>query len=368
MPDHPLLAELPPVLRPVLEQATAHPQGLPALLDALDSVAPPNNVNEDNDAMRKWEVCALLLANARRLHDAAALLGQLYLNAIEAQGNSRPKSAVKGTALVWLSEVHLLLGHPALAQRYGMLTLCEDIIAARGDFAGIKNWGGYWRARAQFGMTDAEVEHLCAEMFAAHMKDPSMSRFPEWVLQQIHDEWRTELPATRESGQYIINPHYARHLLAGLGAGDGKNLEVLTQYLLSCVPGWRAKLRERTPSSDYDVVCTLEGSPDDFRRDLGRYLLCECKDQEKPANFTTMAKFARVLESAKCRCGVLVSRNGASGEGTTKNAAREQLKVYQDTGIAILVMNLKDLEAVAGGRNLIQLLRAKYDQVRLDLA
>lgn len=368
MAEDPLMQEAPESCRGPLQGAVFHPAGLRGLLEALHAEAPPRDVNMDKGALRKWEVCALVLRNADRLHDASALLREMYFNATEAQDETPPESGVKGTALVWLSDVHLRLGHPALAQRYIMLTLCEDIIGASGEFTKAKTWGGYWRARAIFGMTDAETESVWKAMFAAHEKGPGMSKFPEWVLQQVDDAWRTELPSTRESGQYVINPLYARHLLANLGLGDGKNLELLTQYFLSCIPGWRAKLRARTPSTDYDVVCTVEGSPDDFRRDLGRYVLCECKDWEKPADFTTMAKFARVLESAKCRCGVLVSRNGVSGEDATKDAAREQLKVYQDTGIAILVLSKTDLEAVAGGRNLIQLLRSKYDQVRLDLA
>jgi hypothetical protein len=82
----------------------------------------------------------------------------------------------------------------------------------------------------------------------------------------------------------------------------------------------------------------------------------------KPADFTTMAKLCRVLDSTKARFGILFSKNGASAE-----ALREQLKVFQDRGIVIVVLGLKDLEAITGGSNLVQLLRSKYEAVRLDL-
>jgi hypothetical protein len=55
-----------------------------------------------------------------------------------------------------------------------------------------------------------------------------------------------------------------------------------------------------------------------------------------------------------------------TGKGNLRNAPRELLKVYQDTGIAILVLDLNDLERVVDGANLIQLLRTKYEHVRLD--
>jgi len=47
--------------------------------------------------------------------------------------------------------------------------------------------------------------------------------------------------------------------------------------------------------------------------------------------------------------------------------AREQLKVYQDRGIVVVVVDLKDLESVATGQNLISLLRSRYESVRLDI-
>ena len=85
------------------------------------------------------------------------------------------------------------------------------------------------------------------------------------------------------------------------------------------------------------------------------------------ADFTAIAKFARVLESAKARSGIIFSRQGISGEARAVDAERELLKLFQDRGIAILVVSLTDLDQVATGRNFIEMLRSKYDAVRLDL-
>ena len=111
----------------------------------------------------------------------------------------------------------------------------------------------------------------------------------------------------------------------------------------------------------------MDGFELDFRSEFGRYFVCECKDWESPADFTTMAKFCRVLDSIKARFGILFSRSGISGAGTARFAEREQLKVYQDRGVVIVVLNLSDLQAVAKGVNLITLLRRQYETVRLDL-
>jgi hypothetical protein len=111
----------------------------------------------------------------------------------------------------------------------------------------------------------------------------------------------------------------------------------------------------------------MEGFEVDFRSELGRYFVCECKDWKLPADFDTMAKFCRVLDSTKAKFGILFSKNGITGEGKTKDAEREQLKIFQDRGMVIVVVDQKDLKSVAKGANFINLLRRKYETIRLDL-
>jgi hypothetical protein len=133
------------------------------------------------------------------------------------------------------------------------------------------------------------------------------------------------------------------------------------------MPGCRTMRRQRSSSTDYDLVCSVEGLELDFRSELGRYFVCECKDWSSPANFAAFAKFCRVLDSVKSRFGILFSSQGISGEGARRDAALEQLKVFQDRGIVIVVVDQRDLDRVAEGVNFISLLRSKYERVRLEL-
>src|ERR1700690_258732 len=174
-------------------------------------------------------------------------------------------------------------------------------------------------------------------------------------------------PSPLEAGLYIITASYATRLLNRLGSGDGKALERLARYLLSSIPGCRAYKPQRSHSTDYDVVCALEGTDLDFRSDLGRYFICECKDWKRRADFTAFAKFCRVLDSAKCQFGILFSKRDISGKGKTTNAEREQLKVFQDRGLVVVVISGPDLSHLAAGANLITMLRERYEGVRLDL-
>jgi len=103
----------------------------------------------------------------------------------------------------------------------------------------------------------------------------------------------TEYPSPEEAATYAANNTYIRWLLSRMGSGDGLALERVAHYVLGCVPGFRARMRTRSKSTDYDVICASEGPVLDFRSELGRYFLCECKDWDKPANVTAVVKFAR---------------------------------------------------------------------------
>ena len=119
--------------------------------------------------------------------------------------------------------------------------------------------------------------------------------------------------------------------------------------------------------SDYDVVGVFEGAFEDFRSELGMCFLAECKDWTKKANFTTVAKFCRVLDSTKSRFGTLFSSEGVSGTKNTRFDDREVLKVFHERGIVIVVVSKADLDRIAQGGNFITMFRGKYTHVRLDL-
>jgi hypothetical protein len=111
----------------------------------------------------------------------------------------------------------------------------------------------------------------------------------------------------------------------------------------------------------------MQGVQMDFRAEFGRYFVCECKDWQEPAGTTEFAKFCRVLDSVKAKFGILFSKTGISGRRSGDDATREQLKVFQDRGIIIVVIDESDLNDIGTGRNLISLLRTRYESVRLDL-
>jgi hypothetical protein len=365
----PLLPSLPQNLRPLLlDQA-----GVAKFLQRLPKAFEPESVldldgkSESNKGknQRAWELVGYFYRNLGRSHESIAIFSALYNHMLIGQ-SVVDKRGHKGVPLVNLSDCYNALSYPVLAKRYLMLTLCEDAITFEGkvppNISGI-----YYRLVWQHGMSHEEISIYSKKIYQIYKSEPKESRFPEWVLQKLDQNWMVEIPAPQEALIFTANKLYISNLISGLGEGSGKNLESLAAYLLSCMPGCKTYSRVKTQSSDLDVICSLEGFDVDFRSELGRYFVCECKDWTTPADVTTLAKFCRVLDSIKSKFGILFSREGISGAGKTKYAEREQLKVFQDRGMVIVVVNHKDLEEVADGANFITMLRNKYRKIRLDL-
>ena len=341
------------------------PEGATEFLKELPIVFPPDTFFDDKRGHRCWELIGNFYKNQKLLYQAISIYISLYNHFLQTQEISK-KRIRKGTPLVWISECYYAMGFPAIAKRYLMLSLCENAIHEKGQVPP-KTTGTYWRLVYRHGLPDTEVSRYAAIAYNLSQHHKEEAFFPEWIVQEFDKDWIVEIPSANEAAVYVANTLYIKKLISNLGEGQGKILEKLAEYVLSCMPGCRTTRRQKTESTDYDIICSIEGFEVDFRSEFGRYFVCECKDWERPANFTMFAKFCRVLDSVKSRFGILFSKNGISGEGETKYAEREQLKIFQDRGMVIIVIDSNDLSYVADGGNLMNLLRAKYEKVRLDL-
>lgn len=356
-----LKEKLPSKLLPLLEQR----DGAVLLLEKFRETFFPEVVASPTTEQRAWELTGLFYRNHQRFHEALPIFSGLYDHMLVAQEKTG-RRAHKGMPLVWMSDCFSAIGFPVHAKRYLMLTLCEDAISMKGEVSP-ETLGVYFRLVWGHGLPDAVLKRYGREVYELSNQNPDDSFFPEWVLQELDQDWIAEFPAPKEAGLYFANTRYIRYVMSKMGKSSGKALERLADYILSCMPGCRTTRRQRSGSTDYDIVCTMEGFDVDFRSEFGRYFVCECKDWRKPADFTTMAKLCRVLDSTKSCFGILFSKGGISGRGETAYAEREQLKVFQDRGMVIVVVDEGDLEYIARGGNFVQLLRAKYERVRLDL-
>lgn len=324
------------------------------------------NFIDDTEAHLCWERIGNFFKNQGRLHEAILLYFGLYYHFIKAQDASG-RWVQKATPLVWIAECCSQLGYHALAKRYLMLSHIDDSIAIKGTVSP-GGTGVYFRLVWHRGFPDSELRRYAKETYTLYQKNQKDSFYPEWILQKLDENWLTEIPSPIEVGTYWANPLYFNYLISKLGDKKGHVLETLAQYMLSCMPGCRTTVRKRTTSSEIDIVCSVEGIETDFRSELGRYFVCECKDWKKTVDFTSVAKFRSVLDSIKSQFGILFSPKGISGKKLSRYAANEPQKLFQSHGIVLVVIDQADMTYVANGGNFINLLRNKYEKIRLDVS
>lgn len=364
LPNDPILRELASLGSPVRDVLARHDSAAKALAVLVDRYTA--KVIQQDGCPREWELVGLYFLNRGRLHEALGVFQGLYCQMLRAQ-NLAQKWIHKGLPLCWICDCYQAMGYAVHAKRYLMLTLCEDALRARGAIAP-EEGGIYFRAVWRHGISDPEFQRFAREFYRLSCESGISVLFPEGLLQELSPDWQAETPSSLESGNYVVNTLYVSDLIKGLGDGTGRALERIAQYLMDCMPGCRTIRRARTPSTDFDLVCSVEGFEVDFRAEFGRYFLCECKDWNKPADFSTIAKFCRVLDSVKARFGVLFSKNGVTGEGQVAYSEREILKYFHESGKVIVVVSQEDFDSVVRGESFVRLLRAKYETVRLDLS
>jgi hypothetical protein len=316
----------------------------------------------DANAWQAWEAVGLYYIIEERHYEALSIFATCYDHLSKAQLDGHFRLH-KGKPLIWMSDCYWHMNWLVHAKRYLMLAFCEDMVTDAGLI--IRNRGAFYRGLWRHGMSETLLEALSHEIKAEPSSPTPL--YPEALLQDIGEDWLTETPDAREVGIYTLNRLYTQQLISGLAHTAGLALEHLAHYLVSCMPGVRTRRRLVTGSTEYDLVCSVDGLEQDFRSELGRYFICECKDWSTPADFTTLAKFARVLQATNSKFGILFSSKGVTGEHKDRYAAREQLRLYQQTGIVTVALTLEDLNRLAAGQNLIELLRKKYEAVRLDL-
>ncbi len=355
--------ELCPKLADLAEDAR---KKVESVVEGLQSVLPPKCVAQSLEAQKAWDQFGRHYGRNGQHYTALYLYRALYSHMARFQVSEKRRRRVdKRLPLIRMADSHEKIGNRWHARRNLMLALCEDAVTHNGEKGGE---GVHFRLAWVCGLRDEQVTKYTKQAFEESKRRPEITLFPEAILLELDQDWMISSPGPEESLFCDVEPNYVSHLRRQLGCTSGKALEQLAHYLVSCVPGFRAYRSKPTRSTELDVVGVNEAMYPDFRSELGRYFVCECKDWAGPVDYTAFAKFCRVLDSVKSRFGILFSSKGiSSGDEGSKNAAREQFKVFQDRGIVIIVISEKDIEDLEAGANFVAMLRTKYEQVRLDL-
>lgn len=289
----------------------------------------------------------------------------IYKKYLQAQA-SLSSRIHKGTVLFWIGRCAQLVGYHSTALRSFILALCEDIVEREGVIDPEKV-GTYHMLVMNYGWTPLRFNEVVSKVYQENMNNPARI-YPEHLAVDMDSGLIPYDPLGPEYEFMAVSTPYLVYLRQQLGVNsNGEIMERIGKYLMWTIPGVSTSKRVRTHSTDYDVVAEVPKEASRLYEYTGNMVICECKDTNDPTDFTQIAKLCRVIDSVKAKAGVVFTRQGVSGEKHTKNGYREILKVYQDRGIMIAVIDDNDLEKLVQGANFYRMLVDKYRQIRLDL-
>jgi hypothetical protein len=342
---------------------------LSSVLRHLESATTPELlVRESREEQRLWHDAGLFYQFSGRFHDAIALYKRLYEKICDHQQQDLRVWLPKGTPLVRLAECHERLGHALMSARYLLLTAVSDAIRDRGKID--SNGGVYYRALSH-GWTSEDLNEFYENCSSAFDTTDTLCAFPEQILSKVAVPFSMPYAAPAELDIYEINKAYSGKILDVMKAPStkvtGKDLEKLAWYFLGSIPGFEVRSDLRAEDTQYDGLVRNTGPKYDFRADLGFHLLVECKQWSEAVGVAEVSQFINKLVLQDCGAGFLFSSRGITGEGKMRDAELQILKAHYRAGKVILVLNESDFRSVSAGKNLLLILREKYEELRFDI-
>lgn len=340
------------------------------------------------DGRRAWMLAGNWMLEGKNYHSALTIFEAMYafLSSPKCMGYFQEHQArqerialisYKADCLRGMASALRSIGWDYLANRAIVLAFIDEVRSPNYAYGYSEETGEIETDQEMLTFGFSKNEISCLRNAVSEIKktvpDP-MWNFPEYVLQELSDlRWRTCYPANAELLIYTPNTAYIEVLRTeSEKLNDDKKLkgpafEFLVEYLFQLIPGCKTSRRKITHETDFDIWCQFDGVMQDFRKELGHYWLVECKNWKGKVGFTDVAKFALVLISVNCKFGVMFARDGiTSGRSKFEDAQRAVVKLYQNAGIVIAVIDKSAFDRIISGESLITLLQQAYETVRFD--
>jgi hypothetical protein len=309
-----------------------------------------------------WNNVGFYFLQNGMFQQAADLYQALYQTQLREQRES--ERLHKGVALHnWGISIQNLQRRPE-AQELIMLAYIEDCITS-GKNAVEKL--GYKTLRNEFNVPEEILDAIYSCATSTHAFDKYPPVDPNIVLGIFRKDEEFWIRQARNNALFNLNFDYYKDLLqktksAGTNDEKKKTLETLSEVLFSSIKGFTVLPPVRTSKAEIDR--RIRNYSDHLLlRDLGLYVLIECKNWSEPVGAPVLRDFKAKVEDHRCTSGILLSKKGITGEGI-KDAQGEIRDAYKVKGITIIVLTEGDLEVIANGENPISILERKYEEVK----
>jgi hypothetical protein len=191
--------------------------GAARLIELLPKIIPQSELIEREEP-GVWHLCGQFYFTLHRYNEALGVISAMYDQMLLYQQQTDTRIH-KGWPLIRMGECHSNLNHPVLAKRYFMLTACEDAIKDDGQILPDQT-GIYFRLIWERGFSHRLLSHYAREVWQVSQRFPVESRFPEWIVQELSQDWMIEFPSMEETGLYFVTIPYVKWLLDRLGSED----------------------------------------------------------------------------------------------------------------------------------------------------
>jgi hypothetical protein len=337
------------------------------------------NGNQNNDAYRTWNLKWKLLAEAllKFKREVIEIYIGKYLDAFYEGQTAIGGFLGKGLPFALLASYYLQFGAPAQkserAQVYFFLAMIEDMISNLGGGEDWRTKPAWYVLQNVFRVPEAGVVTIL-DAVKGELDQGKQILYPEdilldWLISAKHGS------LNRIGCPFIFNRIYANYLVeevksGGKGTADskGKTLERLGGYLFLTTHIFEVVHRKGTKDSDIDLFVRNRITDDPIFEEFGRYLLVECKNLDTKVDSGAIKKFAFDTIAASCSCGVLISKEGVSGEKDDieiRDSIKAILVSAYKHGTLIIRLSLEDLHPVIRGEeDFRELLLKKYEEVR----
>jgi len=278
----------------------------------------------------------------------------------------------KGTPLHNMGWVNLLQGNQlsmTRSQLFIKLAMIEDVLT---DESTYKSTPAYRMLIGEHNIPALRLEELAKHVSEYKKKGDFM--IPELVyLDYVIDPSHQERTSSWDFDEIIA----AQLIQAVLDAKDvnskGNSLELLMAYLFLSSQGFEVlKRRARTFDSEIDLIIRNLDNDEPARHELGQYILVECKNTVDKVEAKTVRDFSMKVMASSCNSGILISKEGISGDNK-KDAARDAIltiiKIHQRHDVVIVPISLDEIQdAIKKQIPFEQILISVYEKTRFEMS
>jgi len=343
---------------------------------ACDGIIDPNN---ESTGWETWGKISGFLAQNKLHHLAADVAQAWYDRLTELQA---PNQRLHKGAPAYLSAIRFLeLREPQHAFWFCTMAFIEDVLSHPNRR--IPSSAATQTLRIHFRQTDENLEPIVSKALEVKTSQPRLWLYPETTAVHLAREQQLNPPATYSNADIRINRLFLKDLiddLAGISSeAKKKSLEFLASYLAMTLPGARIKPNVKTSEQggacehELDLVVTQYATSATYLLEaMGRHFLVECKNWDRSAGVGELNHFVAKMRFHRCKCGVIFSKNGLSGDkdrqkGGLRFARLTQLRWYHQDECTVIVIDGPHLSQLAqGSMTFTQALLQGYESVKFS--